>query len=176
MVIFSGYPVKAAGPGTLGADFINLAIGSRAIGMGDAQSAIGKDASVMYFNPAGLGNLKTGNLTSMHSSFWFSDVSYTFIGCAVKSNKTVMGIGGTMLSINKATGVPIIYVGVGQGYDALERFDPKKIAETLLGRAFWFHWLETMDLNKIERTWMNIHIENEGSLPELNGIYSPTFT
>ena len=40
--------------------------------------------------------------------------------------------GGTMLSINKATGVPIIYVGVGQGYDALERFDPKKIAERIV--------------------------------------------
>jgi fused signal recognition particle receptor len=35
--------------------------------------------------------------------------------------------GGTMLSINKATGVPIIYVGVGQRYEDLERFDPKKI-------------------------------------------------
>jgi len=73
----------------------------------------------------------------------------------------------------------VLYVGltddlrrrIGEHLD-----DPKKIAETLLGRAFWFHWLETMDLNKIERTWMNIHIENEGSLPELNGIYSPTFT
>jgi fused signal recognition particle receptor len=35
--------------------------------------------------------------------------------------------GGTMLSISKATGVPIIYVGIGQGYDALERFDAQKI-------------------------------------------------
>jgi len=100
IVIFSDCPVNAAGPGTFGADFINLSIGSRAIGMGSAQSAVGKDASVMYCNPAGLGNLKTGNLTSMHSSFWLSDVSYTFIGCAIKSNKTVLGIGGTMLSMD----------------------------------------------------------------------------
>jgi fused signal recognition particle receptor len=40
--------------------------------------------------------------------------------------------GGTMLSINKATGVPIIYVGVGQGYDALERFEPEKIVARIV--------------------------------------------
>ncbi|MEW6036076.1 MAG: signal recognition particle-docking protein FtsY, partial [Candidatus Micrarchaeota archaeon] len=40
--------------------------------------------------------------------------------------------GGTMLSINKATGVPIIYVGVGQGYDDLERFDPERMVSRIL--------------------------------------------
>lgn len=40
--------------------------------------------------------------------------------------------GGTMLSISKATGVPIIYVGVGQAYDALERFDPKAIVSRIV--------------------------------------------
>jgi fused signal recognition particle receptor len=35
--------------------------------------------------------------------------------------------GGTMLSISKATGIPIIYVGTGQGYDQLEKFDPASI-------------------------------------------------
>ncbi|MFH0737533.1 MAG: signal recognition particle-docking protein FtsY [Candidatus Micrarchaeota archaeon] len=40
--------------------------------------------------------------------------------------------GGTMLSLGKATGVPIIYVGMGQGYDDLERFDPQKIVERIL--------------------------------------------
>ncbi|MCI0504350.1 signal recognition particle-docking protein FtsY [Candidatus Micrarchaeota archaeon] len=40
--------------------------------------------------------------------------------------------GGTMLSISKATGVPIIYVGIGQGYDALERFDPQRIVSRIV--------------------------------------------
>ncbi len=40
--------------------------------------------------------------------------------------------GGTMLSIGKVTGVPIIYVGIGQGYDALERFDPEKIVSRIV--------------------------------------------
>jgi len=36
--------------------------------------------------------------------------------------------GGTMLSINRVTGIPIIYVGIGQAYDDLEKFDAEGIA------------------------------------------------
>lgn len=54
--------------------------------------------------------------------------------------------------------------------------NPDKTNETQLGRAIWFLWLETPELNKVERTWMNIHIQHEGRLPELNVVYSPTFT
>jgi hypothetical protein len=53
---------------------------------------------------------------------------------------------------------------------------PKKTGETKIGRAVLFFWIESTDTNKIERTWMNIHIQHEGSLPALNSIYSPTST
>ena len=53
---------------------------------------------------------------------------------------------------------------------------PTKTGETKLGRAILFHWIESPDTNKIERTWMNIHIQNEGALPVLNRSYSPTAT
>ena len=53
---------------------------------------------------------------------------------------------------------------------------PEKTAETKVGRAVLFCWIESAETNKIERTWMNIHIQCEGVLPELNSIYSPTFT
>jgi len=54
--------------------------------------------------------------------------------------------------------------------------DPIKIGETRLGRAVLFHWIESEDTNKIERTWMNTHMVHEGSLPILNKVYSPTFS
>jgi hypothetical protein len=41
------------------------------------------------------------------------------------------------------------------------------------GRATLFFWIETPDMHKVERTWMNIHLENEGVLPILNVHYSP---
>lgn len=53
---------------------------------------------------------------------------------------------------------------------------PEKTSETSLGRAILFHWIESDQLNKVERTWLNIHLEHEGTLPILNKIYSPTST
>jgi len=40
--------------------------------------------------------------------------------------------GGTALSVTYATRKPIIFVGVGQGYDDLEEFDPKWFADRIL--------------------------------------------
>jgi hypothetical protein len=51
-----------------------------------------------------------------------------------------------------------------------------KTGETKLGRAVLFFWIETLDTNKTERAWMNTHHQNEGVLPVLNLIYSPTVT
>jgi fused signal recognition particle receptor len=40
--------------------------------------------------------------------------------------------GGTIISVRKATSVPVIYVGTGQSYDDLEKFDPKEIAKKIV--------------------------------------------
>ncbi|SRR6266480_1530616 len=73
----------------------------------------------------------------------------------------------------------VLYIGLTE--NLRRRFgehldNPKKTAQTEHGTAFLFHWLETADTYKVERTWLNIHLQNEGVLPELNGIYSPTLT
>ncbi len=51
--------------------------------------------------------------------------------------------------------------------------DAKKTSVTAAGRAVLIHWLEHQDVARVERTWMNIHIENEGKMPVLNGVFSP---
>jgi signal recognition particle subunit SRP54 len=43
--------------------------------------------------------------------------------------------GGAALSIHGATGAPIVYVGVGERPDALEPFDPVRMAGRILGRG-----------------------------------------
>jgi fused signal recognition particle receptor len=40
--------------------------------------------------------------------------------------------GGAAISIAHVTGKPILFLGVGQGYDDLERFDPERIVDGLL--------------------------------------------
>jgi hypothetical protein len=54
--------------------------------------------------------------------------------------------------------------------------NPDKTESTVLGRAALFHWLECADIATIERTWMNIHIQQEGVLPILNRAYAPVST
>jgi fused signal recognition particle receptor len=41
--------------------------------------------------------------------------------------------GGAAISIAHVTGKPILFLGTGQGYDHLERFDPEAIVDRLLG-------------------------------------------
>ncbi|WP_440772122.1 signal recognition particle-docking protein FtsY [Natronorubrum sp. DTA28] len=41
--------------------------------------------------------------------------------------------GGAAISIAQVTGKPILFLGVGQGYDHLERFDPDEMIDRLLG-------------------------------------------
>ncbi len=41
--------------------------------------------------------------------------------------------GGAAISIATVTGKPILFLGVGQGYDDLEQFDPEALVEDLLG-------------------------------------------
>jgi len=41
--------------------------------------------------------------------------------------------GGAVLSVREATGVPVRFIGVGEQVEALEAFDPKRMAERILG-------------------------------------------
>ena len=41
--------------------------------------------------------------------------------------------GGTAISVAYTTRKPILYIGVGQGYEDLEKFDPRKYVEMILG-------------------------------------------
>src|SRR5207237_1620285 len=41
--------------------------------------------------------------------------------------------GGAALSIKQVTGQPVKFVGVGEKYDALEQFDPDRVAQRILG-------------------------------------------
>jgi predicted GIY-YIG superfamily endonuclease len=71
----------------------------------------------------------------------------------------------------------VLYIGLADNLrrrmnDHLE--SPSKTGQTKLGRAVLFYWFETPETNKVERTWMNIHREHEGTLPLLNKMYSPT--
>lgn len=73
----------------------------------------------------------------------------------------------------------VLYVGLTK--NLRRRFgehldDPRMCAVTENGSAFFFHWLECNELEKIERTWQNECEIADGELPIMNRVRSPMST
>ena len=70
----------------------------------------------------------------------------------------------------------LLYVGLAKNLRTRMKnhlSSDEKTAPTALCRATYFYWFESLEMEKVERTWMNIHIQHEGKLPVLNTVYSP---
>jgi len=92
--------------GTVGAVFLRLGVGARAIGMGNTFTAIADGINATYGNPAGVINLRVPEANLMHNK-WLADISYGYFGYAQP------------LTDKSAIAGSIIYVDYGsfEGYD-----------------------------------------------------------
>lgn len=73
----------------------------------------------------------------------------------------------------------ILYIGLSKNLQRrfCEHLDnAEKIKPTKNGRATKFFYIQTEDLEKTERTWLNLHYQYEGELPILNKNNSPVST
>ena len=80
--------------GTAGAQFLELGVSARAVGMGNAFLAIADDASAIYYNPAGLSQLSQREIVLTHVDYP-ADIAYDFGGIAYPFSKFggVWGLG-----------------------------------------------------------------------------------
>jgi len=80
---FLSVPAFAGSPaGASGAQFLEIEPGARPAGMGYAFAAVADDPNAVYYNPAGLGNLKHIEATGMEDQY-FQGVNYDFAALAV---------------------------------------------------------------------------------------------
>ena len=84
---------------------------------------------------------------------------------AVSGNYALTLFDGTVLYVGLATNLRQRFV---QHLDT-----PEKTQATALGRAVLFHWLETVDIHKVERGWIFMHWNQHGTRPVLNKADSP---
>jgi hypothetical protein len=81
-------------PGT----YLDWGVGARAMGIGKAFTALADDASAMYYNPAGMVQVRSGELTGMVANL-FEDTIYGFSGFIHPTQQAgVFGIGAVVLN------------------------------------------------------------------------------
>lgn len=79
----------------------------------------------IYVGESITGNALMEQVSSFNKEIGVDGVILTKLDCDAK--------GGTILSVTKTTGVPVIYIGTGQGYDDIEIFNAEKIADRIVG-------------------------------------------
>ncbi len=85
--------------GTTAAKFLSIGIGPRANGMGSAFSAIANDASAMYWNPAGIAQVKGYQAIFTYTKM-FADVNLNYFGVVIPAGDIGnFGVNVTALNI-----------------------------------------------------------------------------
>jgi len=85
--------------GTTGAAFLKLGKGVRAVSMGEAYAGLSDDVNAVFWNPAGLNNLKAAEVSAMHS-IWFENIYFDYITAAVPRASGVYGISVNYLGMD----------------------------------------------------------------------------
>jgi len=86
-------------------EFLNIGVGARAHGMGGAQAATVNDVTSMYWNPAGLADVRVSfQVSAMHAE-WFAGIGqfdYLALAKPVKFGNTraVLGISGVRFGVD----------------------------------------------------------------------------
>ncbi len=109
-------PVKM---GTTAAGFLEIGVGSAAVGMGDAYATMAEDLSAIYWNPAKVAHLEDFEAMFMHQP-WIAGINFNFMAGSIPiSGVGVMGIGITMLNSGDIEETTLDYQdGTGSYYDA----------------------------------------------------------
>lgn len=79
----------------------------------------------IYIGESIAGNSIIQQVSEFNKEIGIDGVILTKLDCDAK--------GGAVLSISKTTGIPIIYLGTGQAYSDIEKFDAKKIVDRIIG-------------------------------------------
>ncbi len=74
---FAQFDRSTSKVGTTAGQFLKIGAGARAIGMGNAYTALSNDIYAVYYNPAGITFASNSEVTFNHSE-WLADINYDF--------------------------------------------------------------------------------------------------
>lgn len=93
----------AGGPGTTAANFLKIGVGARATAMGGAFTALADDSTSLYWNPAGLAQIKEGELSATYN-LWFEDVRQGYLGMGFPSLGGTLGLAANYVDMGTLEG------------------------------------------------------------------------
>jgi hypothetical protein len=93
----------AGGPGTTSAELLKLPLGTRAVGMGEAFTAMADDSSALYWNPAGMSLMKQKEATFMHSSL-IEGINYEHLAFVMPGDSYALGTNFSYLGYGDIAG------------------------------------------------------------------------
>ena len=97
-LIAAAVPALAASDGGVAGAYLRFGSSARSLALGGAVSGIGGDASTVYWNPAGLSQLRTMEATVMGATL-FADTKYNFLAFGLPtSGKGVFAFSGTFVN------------------------------------------------------------------------------
>lgn len=102
----------ASGPGTTSADILKIGVGARAIGMGEAYTAMADDVSSLYWNPAGLALMQERQASFMYDQM-YKDLKYQNGSVAFPLENGAIGGSLSYLSYGKIAGYDTTGASIG---------------------------------------------------------------
>ncbi len=81
--------------GTSAAAFLQIGVGARAMAMGNAGTTLARDATALYWNPAGVALLSSQATVTFDHTDWLVDTKLDYVGMAFR----VPGVGALGLSV-----------------------------------------------------------------------------
>lgn len=110
-----------------GMKFLSVSLDSRAAAMGDAVTADEMGASSMFYNPAGIGRLPSGNFDAAFGRVqWIGEIDYSYAGAAFEPADGQYGVFGfNLVTVSYGTVQQTIRSGASEkGYEDLGTIEP----------------------------------------------------
>jgi hypothetical protein len=105
LLLLPGLAFGQAKVGTAGAQFLEIGVSARAIGMGEAFLGVADDASALYYNPGALSLLTQREVIFTHVQYP-ADIQYEFVGF-VMPTPGVAGVFGAAFYALHTNSIPV---------------------------------------------------------------------